>query len=1490
MSSDGEGAEAFDALDRAEKGIRGDDSEPEEAPRRRRNREKDTRKDLLKAMREGNREAALQQDDDLLYEEVDETQYKEIVRKRRDDDFIVDDGTADYNEYADHGGELWDEDDDFYGESDAAQKAKRRKGGFGDRAKTQKKAKARVSSLFTGGGKANKLGAIKGGEDNGEDSFLKELLAEEGADMQEDAPAPEVKHKQKKTKNWGFQQLVLQGKIDEEDPEAAARPTPARTAARADPYAHLAERRADDDVDFEPAPRPASKAAPAPAAKATAKPAAASHPAPKASSAAAPAAPAPAAPKSSVKVVSVGDDEEEAEEDPARSSYLVCSKPEVKTDDWQKVRDQEAQPQSQEPEIQVDSSKLPLQTDEDGESFLRLYWLDAYEGEGGAAGTIFLFGKVWVDSAKAFVSCCVSVKNNERNLFVLPRECKLDARNEPTSEKVEIQDVYEELTELLTAKGVSTFRCKPVTRKYAFEISDVPAEAQYLKIKYNADLGRLQDGDFSGKTFSHVFGTNIGPLERFLMKRDLMGPCWLDIKGVKPSKQAYTWCKLECETDDPKNVTRVDDGPAAPPLVVLSISMLTILNQKTNSNEILMLSGVVHNNVQIDGPTDRQTQITHFTAIRKLGENPIPPDFKTRLLQVKNKAAEIHPNERALLGQFMARLAKIDPDVLLGHNLLGFDLDVLLHRIKANSIPHWSRLGRLRRQNMPKLQAGPGGRANYAERTVACGRLLCDVKISAREFIRIVNYDMTELVQTQLNVARTDVDPEAIPRMYTQSDTLLKLTEHVERDAYLILQLMFKLDVVPLSKQITSVTGGLLCRTFAGGRAERNEYLLCHEFHRNKFVVPDKMAWKANNPAPVEAVEGDDGDAAPASSKSAKGRRKPAYAGGLVLEPKKGFYDKYILLLDFNSLYPSIIQEYNICFTTVKRHDLPEGTPADLPDPTLERGILPRVLKTLIKKRKAVKELIKTEKSPEKLAEYDIRQKALKLTANSMYGCLGFSGSRFFARPLAEMITSKGREILQKTVDLAREKLNLDVIYGDTDSVMINTRCTSLPEVKKIGNEMRKEVNSLYRELEIDIDGVFKTMLLLKKKKYAALAIKEKGGEVTAVQETKGLDMVRRDWCVLSHDVGYYILNQILSRESREDLVEACHEYLREVARDINTPGKIPIEKFIIHKGLTKNPEDYPDKQNQPHVQVALRLKQSGKSVRALDTIPYVIALDGTTNPASQRAYHPDDMRKNVELKIDIQYYLTNQIHPVVSRLIEPIEGTDNAQIAECLGLDAASYRRDYADDVADDVPLSSQISDAERFQACDRLMLKCRLCSSISEFPGPIRGQGDARRCSLLCTSPTCTGQYSVAYLCNTLTMTMRAHIDKYYLGALTCDDTACPLNSKETRVQGIVGRKCPTDNCVGNLHRRYTDKQLYTQLSYYLHLFNAKGHPEAQLLLAGHMGTFEAVYKHINRTLTKNDWNIVDFGMIFHAIETHRAMSAPVKVVTLDEEDLAG
>merc|ERR1719384_2216649 len=104
------------------------------------------------------------------------------------------------------------------------------------------------------------------------------------------------------------------------------------------------------------------------------------------------------------------------------------------------------------------------------------------------------------------------------------------------------------------------------------------------------------------------------------------------------------------------------------------------------------------------------------------------------------------------------------------------------------------------------------------------------------------------------------------------------------------------------------------------------------------------------------------------TTKTTQGKRKPAYAGGLVLEPKKGFYDNFILLMDFNSLYPSIIQEYNICFTTVdrkKKERSPDGEmvlPA-LPDSAIQTGVLPAQIKKLVDSRREVKNLLKTDKS-----------------------------------------------------------------------------------------------------------------------------------------------------------------------------------------------------------------------------------------------------------------------------------------------------------------------------------------------------------------------------------------------------------------------------------------------------------------------------------------------------------------------------------------------
>jgi len=369
---------------------------------------------------------------------------------------------------------------------------------------------------------------------------------------------------------------------------------------------------------------------------------------------------------------------------------------------------------------------------------------------------------------------------------------------------------------------------------------------------------------------------------------------------------------------------------------------------------------------------------------------------------------------------------------------------------------------------------------------------------------------MCEIVLGQGTVRR-ELDNEAVLKTWaTTREGLMNYMKHCEADTYFIAAIALKLQMLPLTKVLTNLAGNSWARTLTGTRAERNEYILLHEFYKNKYICPDKVPGKGKPKVEDENVEGEE---------NADTKKKDKFKGGLVFEPEKGLYDRIVLVMDFNSLYPSIIQEYNICFTTVERANITEDD-NNVPEVPEEQnqGILPRLVATLVTRRREVKKLMKDKSAtPDELATWDIKQMALKLTANSMYGCLGYTRSRFYARPLAMLTTFKGREILRSTKELAEGK-QLQVIYGDTDSVMINTNMDNIQDALKVGNDFKRAVNERYRLLEIDIDNCFRRLLLHAKKKYAAINMVEIDGKYVDKLEVKGLDMRRREYCALSKE------------------------------------------------------------------------------------------------------------------------------------------------------------------------------------------------------------------------------------------------------------------------------------------------------------------------------------------------------------------------------------
>ncbi|KAL1354676.1 hypothetical protein HN51_006736 [Arachis hypogaea] len=1135
--------------------------------------------------------------------------------------------------------------------------------------------------------------------------------------------------------------------------------------------------------------------------------------------------------------------------------------------------------------------------EEDGS--LPFYILDAYEEFNGAnRGTLYLFGKV--KAGNSYQSCCVVVKNMQRCVYAIPShpihltdemvKLEKDAKKSADFHK-KLQDAVSglknELAKHLLNLNVSCFSMAPVKRKYAFERFEIPSGESYvLKISYPFK-DQILPADLKGESFSGLLGTHYSALELFLVKRKIKGPSWLQVSNfsncpTSERERFVSWCKFEVIVDSPKDIRVSTSSKISfeiPPVVVTAINLKTTINEKQNVNEIVSASIVCCNMVKIDTPMlasewKRPGMLTHFTVIRKIDGNIFPLGFSKEVTERNSKAGSnvlcVESSERALLNRLMTELHKLDSDVLVGHNISGFDLEVLLHRSQACKVPSnmWSKLGRLKRSALPRLDRGSkafGSGARPAVMSCMSGRLLCDTFLCSRDLLKEVSYSLTELTKTQLKKFRKEVAPHDVPKKFQSAESLIELIECSETDAWLSMELMFHLSVLPLTRQLTNISGNLWGKTLQGARAQRVEFLLLHAFHAKKYMVPDKIPNYAKETtltkrkvahgvedSNLQEADGNeanyDNDAADTDNK--KSKKAPSYAGGLVLEPKKGLYDKYILLLDFNSLYPSIIQEYNICFTTVERS---QGASFSRLPSSLETGVLPELLKNLVERRRLVKKWMK-KASGLKVQQLDIQQQALKLTANSMYGCLGFSNSRFYAKPIAELITLQGREILQSTVDLVQNNLNLEVIYGDTDSIMIYSGLDDIAKAKAMASKVIQEVNKKYRCLEIDLDGLYKRMLLLKKKKYAAVKVQFNDDTPYEVIERKGLDIVRRDWSLLAKELGDFCLTQILSGGSCEDVVESIHNYLMQEQEKMRS-GQVPLEKYVINKTLTKPPEAYPDAKNQPHVLVAQRMKQQGYSSGCSvgDTIPYIICYEegcssGSATGIAQRARHPDELKQEQgKWLIDIEYYLSQQIHPVVSRLCASIQGTSPERLADCLGLDSSKFQHKSSEAPSSD-PTSSLLfaaDDEERYRGCEPLVLCCPSCSDSFDCPPvfksicllgseKISSSGTEESSYKFWHKLRCSkcpedgvGRISPAMLTNQVKMQTEKFVLMYYRGVLMCDDETCKHTTRSINLKLVGdserGTVCPNyPRCNGRLHRKYTEADLYKQLSYFCHVLD--------------------------------------------------------------------
>ncbi|KRX85183.1 DNA polymerase alpha catalytic subunit [Trichinella sp. T6] len=1129
--------------------------------------------------------------------------------------------------------------------------------------------------------------------------------------------------------------------------------------------------------------------------------------------------------------------------------------------------------------------------EEGGHQVVNFYYLDAVEAGKKHPGIVYLFGKVQHLIQKSWISCCLIVKNILRRIWILPRQTDLQ-----TGEPFKLEEVHQELTELMNKLKIDEFRIRAVEKKFWLNSDQYAQEAVYLELRYS--VKNFLDWNFkypaleanlTGKTFQAIFGTTSSELELLILETNIKGPRLMKISNPTMADSQRTWCAVELIVNSsnivPENVNSL------PPLRVLAINFLTMPDPKTHHNEafstftfsifIVMVGLLSNDNLDLNNETSALEQRwRHTCVIAKRPDLMFPSNFKSTLMDQKKTTVVILNNERAILSAVLTKILKIDPDIIVGHELLDFHLFNFINRAVTLQVPYPSRISRLKNVTQTKQKTVVQTKGLLQQLTA--GRMLCDAKVLAKELIRAKDFSLQEMALEIFNERIEEILPQTIKNYFTSSTSLMHLVVKVLADAFLCWRICEKLRCLQLAIEITRAVGGVLSKTLLGGRAERTEYLLLHAFDAQNYVYPEKVSHGGKQKVVVTSLDDEE---------IIIGSKKASYAGGLVLDPKKGLYDRIVLLLDFNSLYPSIIQEFNICFTTVdlspftdpiKGSD--EALP-EIPDPEKAAGILPKEIKRLVESRRQLKSLMKPGISPDLFQQYHIRQQALKITANSVYGCLGFAASRFYAKPLAALITAKGREILTNT-KLAVEKLGLEVIYGDTDSIMINSNLTSIDDALAMGKKVEKKTLGRIDFVHFSSTCVSlcfadqsrneQTIQAARKKKYAALSCEKRpDGSWQFKKEVKGLDIVRRDWSPIAIEAGNYVINSILSDFTSDETAARIREYLMKLTSDIRQ-NKVVLGKFIIRKQLAKSPDEYQDAKGQPHVAVALRMNEKGSHFRQGDVIPYAICLDQTNNQAMQRAYHFNEIQQG-NMQIDFDYYLAQQIHPVVTRLCEPIESLDAACLADWLGLKRASYAKqsNLALPTTDLATVSSSCSFFDHSYS-EPFTVPCVECGKIIEVTTLFSDMENIKLALSKCPYGDCSFKPASnrQYLVSLLRKQIHKHVHQYYLGWYVCDDSTCRYRSRyvvmKLNSEGkLICPKCPS----GILIREYSEKKLYNQLCFYFTIFDfpqalmrlSKAKKQlARLLPKMHLSVYETLATYACSVLNDNAYGTINLGAV--------------------------
>jgi DNA polymerase delta subunit 1 len=721
-----------------------------------------------------------------------------------------------------------------------------------------------------------------------------------------------------------------------------------------------------------------------------------------------------------------------------------------------------------------------------------------------------------------------------------------------------------------------------------------------------------------------MYESNIDPVLRFMHVSGCTSTGWIEPGLCEPD--AESTCEVNLWAPNWRLITPLARDDFAP-LRIMSFdiecySSTGAFPDPKNPHDVVFQIGMTTKEFGKDGFLDRKCLCLKQTA---------GPDV------------ECFETERELLVAFQKYLIKIDPDIITGWNIFGFDLEFLIIRatIHCGLSPVW---GRIRGEVAVLVEKNLSSSAlgnNELKMVPMKGRYVFDLFQDVKREHKLESYSLNNVSKHFLKDQKNDMPVKEIFSRYKDGDPvkLGEVAEYCIKDTELPHALMAKLcqiqNVVEMAKA---------CWVPLAFLSERGQQIkvfsqMAKKARELNFVIPTFR--RPNGPTDEQ------------------------YQGATVLEAQTGAYYTPITALDFASLYPSIMCAENLCYSTLvmnaKYDNLPGVKYEQFGPHRFAQGVdslLPVILMDLKAYRKKAKKLMAQAEGTPMEAVYNGQQLAYKISMNSIYGFTGASKGMLPCVAIASTVTMRGRQMIEETKNYVEEHFpGAKVRYGDTDSVMVEFDVQGRKGQEAIdyswqqGELAAEQCTKLFKAPnDLELEKVYCPYFLYSKKRYAAkMYEKNKVGAIAFKKiDVKGLQVVRRDSCPFVRETLKKLLEMVLESSDPNPVITAAREAAKTLIQ-----GKVPIEKLLMSKQLAA---EY--KVPQPHVAVRdkVRARAPGSEPQQGDRVAFVIVKgDGRMY---EKAEDPAWVReKNVPL--DFQYYFTNQFKKPVQDLLEPLVSAD---------------------------------------------------------------------------------------------------------------------------------------------------------------------------------------------------------------------------------------